>query len=87
MHPGTIHKLDYRYFIEKVVHAMVAISMCYVCMDVYICVFLCFLPIHSGHQVRWTYQPVSHRQEEGHTGFLIHLPSAVHSFIFLARRN
>ena len=23
--------------------------------------FLCFLPIHSGHQVRWTYQPGSHR--------------------------
>ena len=30
------------------------------------------------------YQPGS--QEEGHTGFLIHLPSAVHAFIFLARR-
>ena len=31
------------------------------------------LPIHSGHQVRWAYQPGSHRrkvtQEEGHTGF------------------
>ena len=25
-------------------------------------------------------------QEEGHTGFLIHLPSAVHAFIFIARR-
>ena len=25
-------------------------------------------------------------QEEGHTGFLIHLPSAVHALIFLARR-
>ena len=25
-------------------------------------------------------------QEEGHTRFLIHLPSAVHAFIFLARR-
>ena len=25
-------------------------------------------------------------QEEGHTGFLIHLPSAVRAFIFLARR-
>ena len=22
---------------------------------------MCFLPIHSGHQVRWTYQPGSHR--------------------------
>ena len=51
-------------------------------------VFVCFLPIHSGHQ--WTYQPGSHRrkvtQEEGHTGFLIHLPSAVRALIFIARR-
>ena len=23
-----------------------------------VCVCVCFLPIHSGHQVRWTYQPV-----------------------------
>ena len=23
--------------------------------------YVCFLPIHSGHQVRWTYQPGSHR--------------------------
>ena len=26
-------------------------------------------------------------QEEGHTGFLIHLLSAVHALIFLARRS
>ena len=26
-------------------------------------VFVCFLPIHSGHQVRWTYQPGSHRRK------------------------
>ena len=42
------------------------------------------------HQVRWTYQPGSHRrkvtQEEGHTGFFIHLLSAVRALIFLARR-
>ena len=30
---------------------------------VLVCV-LCFLPIHSGHQVRWTYQPGSHATEE-----------------------
>ena len=29
--------------------------------------------------------PAGAIQEEGHTGFLIHLPSAVHAFIFLAR--
>ena len=28
-----------------------------------ICVCVCFLPIHSGHQVRWTYQPGSHRRK------------------------
>ena len=27
-----------------------------------VCV-LCFLPIHSGHHVRWTYQPGSHRRK------------------------
>ena len=27
-----------------------------------VCV-LCFLPIHSGHKVRWTYQPGSHRRK------------------------
>ena len=27
-----------------------------------VCV-LCFLPSHSGHQVRWTYQPRSHRRK------------------------
>ena len=30
--------------------------------------------------------PAGVTQEEGHTRFLIHLPSAVHAFIFLARR-
>ena len=27
------------------------------------CVCLFILPIHSGHQVRWTYQPGSHRRK------------------------
>ena len=28
------------------------------------CLFVCFLPIYSGHQVvRWTYQPGSHRRK------------------------
>ena len=30
--------------------------------EVCVCV-LCFLPIHSGHQVRWTYKPGSHRRK------------------------
>ena len=45
---------------------------------------VCFLPIHSGHQVRWTYQPGSHRrkvtQEEGHTGGRSHRISHPPSF-------
>ena len=28
-----------------------------------VCVCVCFLPIHSGHEVRWTYQPGSHRRK------------------------
>ena len=49
-------------------------------------VCVCFLPIHSGHQIRWTYQPGPVTQEEGHTGFFSHLLSAVSALIFLARR-
>ena len=26
-------------------------------------IYVCFLAIHSGHQVRWTYQPGSHRRK------------------------
>ena len=55
--------------------------------DVARCVCLCFLPIHSGHQVRWTYQPGSHRRKVTQDfSFLIHLPSAVRALIFVARR-
>ena len=37
-----------------------------------VCVF--FLPIHSGHQVRWTYQPGSHRRKVTQD-LICHLPS------------
>ena len=47
-------------------------------------VCVCFLTIYSGRHVRWMYQPGSHRRKV--TGFLIHFPSAVHAFIFLAKR-
>ena len=30
--------------------------------------------------------PAGVTQEEDHTGFLIHLPSVVHAFVFLAKR-
>ena len=49
--------------------------------------YVCF--VFSSH-LFWTSSsldvPTGVTQEEGHTGFFIHLPSAVHSFIFLARR-
>ena len=50
--------------------------------DDHVCVF-------SSHPF-WTSSsldvPAGVTQEEGHTGFLIHLPSAVRALIFLARR-
>ena len=50
-------------------------------------VCLCFLPINSGCTSSSLDVPAGVTQEEGHTGlFLIHLPSEVHAFIFLARR-
>ena len=36
--------------------------------------------------VRFVDVPAGVTQEEGHTGFFIHLPSAVRALIFLARR-
>ena len=53
-----------------------------VCVCVCVCVF-------SSHPF-WTSSsldvPAGVTQEEGHTGFLIHLPSAVRALIFVARR-
>ena len=57
-------------------------NICSIPIDVRVSV----LSIYSGHQVRWMYQPGS-QQEEGHTGFIIHLLSAVHAFIFLVDRE
>ena len=49
-------------------------------------VVLCFLPIHSEHQVSSLDVPAEVTQEEGHTGFIIHLLSAVRALVLLARR-
>ena len=38
-------------------------------------VCVCFLPIHSGHTSSSLDVPAGVTQEEGHTGFLIHLPA------------
>ena len=50
---------------------------------------LCCVCVFSSHQF-WTSSsldvPAGVTQEKGHTGFLIHLPSAVRALIFVARR-
>ena len=52
----------------------------------HVCVCVC---VFSSHPF-WTSSsldvPAGVTQEEGHTGFLIHLPSAVRALIFVARR-
>ena len=50
-----------------------------------VCCVCVFLPIYSGRQACGRI-PAGVTQEEGHTGFLIHLPSAVLALILLARR-
>ena len=51
------------------------------CVCVCVCVVFPFIL-----DVRLVDVPVGVTQEEGHTGFLIHLPSAVLALIFLATR-
>ena len=50
---------------------------------------MCVFSVFSSHPF-WTSSsldiPAGVTQEEGHTGFLIHLPSAVRALIFVARR-
>ena len=53
-----------------------------------VCVCLCVSchPIYSGRQVCGRI-PAGVTQEEGHTGFLIHLPSAVLALIFYLEKD
>ena len=46
----------------------------------------CFLPVHSGHTSSSLDVPAGVTRDEGHTGRIIHLLSAVRDLIFLARR-
>ena len=39
------------------------VEFCVLTIYLPVVVCVCFLPIHSGHQVRWTYQPGSHRRK------------------------
>ena len=59
--------------------------LCYnVCVCVCVCV--CVFSFHSFWTSSSLDVPAGVTQEEGHTGFLIHLLSAVRALIFLARR-
>ena len=46
----------------------------------------CCRPVYSARQACGRTNRGGVTQEEGHTGFFIHLPSAVLALIFLARR-
>ena len=51
-----------------------------------VCVFVCMFSSHSFWISSSLDVPAGVTQEEGHTGYLIHLLSAVRALIFLARR-
>ena len=51
-----------------------------------VCVCVCVFSSHSFWTSSSLDVPAGVTQEEGHTGFLIHLLSAVRALIFLARR-
>ena len=58
------------------------ISISIICVCVCVCIVIPFIL----DVIRLVDVPAGVTQEEGHTGFLIHLPSAVLALIFLARR-
>ena len=61
-------------------------GLCVTWSGFWLCVCVC---VFSSHPF-WTSSsldvPAGVTQEEGHTGFLIHLPSVVRALIFVARR-
>ena len=77
---GNIYFRKYFMAVRKFTNIFVLLLILMVCVCV--CVF-------SSHPF-WTSSsldvPAGVTQEEGHTGFLIHLPSAVRALIFVARR-
>ena len=72
---SSIFENDLRYTNSQrlvVLFSLLVIAVCFLnSQRLVVCV--CFLPIHSGHQVRWTYQPGSHRREVTHC----YIPSSV----------
>ena len=67
---------------------IVLLTQCYYHHRLVAFLYLCVC-VFSSHSF-WTSSsldvPAGVTQEEGHTGFLIHLPSAVRALIFVARR-
>ena len=72
---SSIFENDLRYTNSQrlvVLFSLLVIAVCFLnSQRLVVCV--CFLPIHSGHQVRWTYQPGSHRRKVTHC----YIPSSV----------
>ena len=72
---SSIFENDLRYTNPQrlvVLFSLLVIAVCFLnSQRLVVCV--CFLPIHSGHQVRWTYQPGSHRRKVTHC----YIPSSV----------
>ena len=58
----------------------------YSCITYSVCVCVCVFSSHSFWTSSSLDVPAGVTQEEGHTGFLIHLLSAVCALIFLARK-
>ena len=52
----------------------------------FVCVCACVLPSHLFWTSGFVDVPAGVKQEEGHAGILIHLPSAVRALVFPARR-
>ena len=55
-------------------------------VELYVCMYVCVFSSHSFWTSSSLDVPAGVTQEEGHTGFLIHLLSALRASIFLARR-
>ena len=64
-------------------------ASCTIAIVNFLVINVCVLSVFSSHSF-WTSSsldvPAGVTQEEGHTGFFIHLPSAVRALIFLAIR-
>ena len=69
------------------VHSLSVHTMYYECSSTYVYrYYVCVFSSHSSWTSSSLDVPAGVTQEEGHTGFLIHLFSAVRALIFLARR-